>query len=117
MDFSFSTGMMTWDNAEVPMKDIDSFLAENIDQSELESMFMHDPDTTEVERIQYTLDAKYSPADLNAEVDKCKAVDAEDRGKLLKLLKKYETLFDGTLGEWKTDAIEIELKPDAIPHY
>jgi len=29
---------------------------------------------------------------------------------LLALLTKYEDLFDGTLGEWKTPPVEFELK-------
>ena len=74
---------MTWDNATVPMKDLASFKAENIAEHEKEVMFMHDPETTEVERIQQTLDAKYSPADLAAEVAKCDAVSDEDKAKLL----------------------------------
>ena len=33
------------------------------------------------------------------------------------MLKKYEPLFDGSLGTWNTAPIKIELKPDAIPYY
>ena len=32
---------------------------------------------------------------------------------LLKLLQKFEDLFDGTLGTWKTDPVDFELKYDA----
>ena len=100
MDFSFKNGMMTWDNAEVPMKSIDYFDEDNLDTQEQELMFMHDPDTTEVERIQQILDAKYSPADLKSECDKCDALTEEEKNKLLNLLTKYESVFDGTLGTW-----------------
>ena len=34
MDFSFSTKMMTWDGAQVPMKHLDCFLEENITKTE-----------------------------------------------------------------------------------
>ena len=34
---------------------------------------------------------------------------------LLKLLKQYEELFDGTLGKWKTAPVKIEMRPDAQP--
>jgi hypothetical protein len=37
---------------------------ELIDALEDEILYMHDPDTTEAERIQAILDAKYCPADL-----------------------------------------------------
>ena len=34
---------------------------------------------------------------------------------LLKLLQKYEELFDGTLVTWKTDTLEFKLKENAKP--
>jgi hypothetical protein len=34
---------------------------------------------------------------------------------LLRLLQKYEALFDGTLGKWNTDPVNIELSKDAKP--
>ena len=30
---------------------------------------------------------------------------------------KHESLFDGTLGTWKTKPVTLDLKPDAKPHY
>ena len=39
MDFSFSEGTMTWDNAVVVMKDIDCFSEENIDQLECDHVY------------------------------------------------------------------------------
>jgi hypothetical protein len=36
---------------------------------------------------------------------------------LLKLLLKYEDLFDGTLGTWNGPEVEIKLRKDAIPHF
>ena len=77
---------MTWDNAEIPMKSIDWFHKDNIDQHELEVMFMHDPDTTEVERIQEILDAKYAPVDLEAECSKCDTLMDDEKQELLHLL-------------------------------
>ena len=34
---------------------------------------------------------------------------------LLKLLEKFEELFNGTLGTWKKDPVDFELKKDANP--
>jgi hypothetical protein len=36
---------------------------------------------------------------------------------LMALLGKHEALFDGTLGEWKGDLVDIKLKPDATPYH
>ena len=37
------------------------------------------------------------------------------RNEPIKLLKKFDELFDGKLGTWKTDPVEFELKEDAKP--
>jgi hypothetical protein len=66
-------------------------------------------DTTK--RATRILDAKYSKADLQAFVrDNCKHLSADQQKKLLQLLKKYDSLFDGTLGDWKTKPISFQLK-------
>ena len=49
---------------------------------------MHDPITTDAERIQQIMDMKYSPADLKKIVQECMQLEPEEQGKLLKLLKK-----------------------------
>jgi hypothetical protein len=40
-----------------------------------------------------------------------------NRKKLLQLLKKYELLFDGTLGDWKTKPVSFQLKEGASPDH
>ena len=42
----------------------------------------------------------------------CQHLTETQCNKLLKLLQKNEDLFDGTLGTWKTDPVESELKED-----
>ena len=37
------------------------------------------------------------------------------RNEFLKLLQNFEELFHGTLGTWKTDPVDLELKEDAKP--
>jgi hypothetical protein len=64
------------------------------------------------------LDAKYSKADLKSFVrDNCKHLRADQQKKLLQLLKKYESLFDGTLGDWKTKPVFFQLKEGASPYH
>jgi hypothetical protein len=59
----------------------------------------------------WILDAKHSKADLQSVVrDNCKHLSADQQKKLLQLLKKYESLFDGTLGDWKTKPVSFQLK-------
>ncbi len=54
------------------------------------------------------LDAKYNKADLQSSVrDNCKHLSANQQKKLLQLCKKYQLLFDGTLGDWKTKLVSF----------
>jgi hypothetical protein len=68
-----------------------------------------EPQSTQeaTKRIAQILDTKYQKADLQSIVkDKCKHdLTANQQKKLLQLLTKYESLFDGTLGDWKTKPV------------
>ncbi len=57
------------------------------------------------------LDAKYEKADLPAIfMENCSHLTASNREKLLSVLLKFESLFDGTLGDWKLPPVSYELK-------
>ncbi len=73
-------------------------------------------DTTK--RVTRILGAKYQKADLQSIVtDNCKHLSADQQKKLLQLLTKYEPLFDGTLGDWKTKPVSFELKEGVSPYH
>jgi hypothetical protein len=62
------------------------------------------------------LDAKYAKADLQSIVKiNCKHLSADHQKKLLQLFVKFEPLFDGTLGDWKTKPVSFQLKEGASP--
>jgi hypothetical protein len=118
IDLLFSSGVMKWDNATVPMQDPSQLLASNLDAFENKIFSMHDPDTTDAEQIQSIIDMKYSPQDIDKIVAECVHLTTDERDKLTTLLKKFEPLFDGTLGTWDSDPIDLELKdPDAKPYH
>ena len=48
---------------------------------------MHDPDTSDAERIQEIVDAKYNAANLQDEVSQIPNLNREEKRKLYKLLK------------------------------
>ena len=63
------------------------------------------------------LDAKYNKADLQSIVENnCKHLSADQQNMLLQLLMKYESLFDGTLGDWKTTPVSFQLKEGSAEH-
>ena len=69
----------------------------------------------DTDRISRILDAKYAPADLNKVAAENGDLSVAEQKKLLALLKKYESLFDGSLGRWKGTEYKIQLKDDAKP--
>jgi len=72
----------------------------------------------DTKRVIAILDTKYDKADLPVIVrDNCSHLQPSHREKLLSLLLKYETLFDGTLGNWNRPPISIELKEGATPYH
>ncbi len=69
-------------------------------------------------RVTRILDAKYQKADLQSVVrDNCKHLSTDQQNKVLQLLKKYESLFDGTLGDWKTKPVSFQLKEGVSPYH
>ena len=105
--------------AQVEMKH-SSFLDEPqwVALLEKELMYIHDPLTTDADRIQQIVDLKYSKANLNEVISEMKHLTSNEQSKLLKLVKKFEYLSDGTLGAWKTEPVELELKAkDCKPYY
>src|SRR5687767_13883160 len=75
--------LMEWDNASTPMLDPDLFDQDNLDELANEMLYIHDPDTTEAERIQDILDAKYCKADLEKLSQECNRLNWEDQQQLL----------------------------------
>jgi hypothetical protein len=89
-----------------------------LDTMEQELLYAHDPTTTDAERIQNIIESKYTPADLNKIVEECTHLEKDEQKQLLKLLQKFEELFDGSLGTWKTDPINLELEdPNVKPFH
>jgi hypothetical protein len=68
--------------------------------------------------VMWILDTKYKKADLQSIVrSDCKHLSADQQKKLLQLLKKYESLFDGTLSDWKTKPVLFQLREGVSPYH
>ncbi len=64
------------------------------------------------------MDAKYEKADLPAVIREfCSHLTASDREKPLSVLLRFESLFDGTLGDWKLPPVSFELKEGMKPYH
>jgi hypothetical protein len=110
---NFRDKMITIDEIILPMRNINNLKGSSILQvlRHNHSLAMEPQSTQDAtEHATQILDAKYSKADLQSVVrDNCKHLSADQQKKLLQLLRKYELLFDGTLGDWKTKPVSFQL--------
>jgi hypothetical protein len=69
-------------------------------------------------RVIEILDAKYDKANLPEIVnDNCSHLESSQQEKLLSLLLDYESLFDGTLGDWNRLPASVKMKEGAKPYH
>jgi hypothetical protein len=117
----FKDKMITVDEIKLPMRNINYLQgASTIRALKLNHSLAMEPQSTQdaTKRVTRILDANYKKADLQSIVtDKCKHLSADQQKKLLQLLTNYESLFDGTLGDWKTKPVSFQLKEGVSPYH
>jgi hypothetical protein len=110
----FKEKMISVDEVKLPMQNINYLQGSSALRAlKLNHSLAMEPQSTQeaTKRVTWILDAKYQKADLQAIVnDKCNHLSADQQKKLLQLLQKYKSLFDGTLGDWKTKPVSFQLK-------
>jgi hypothetical protein len=113
--------MITTDEIILPMRSINNLQGSIILRAlkHIYSLAMEPQSTQDATQCATRiLDAKYSKADLQSVVmDNCKHLSANHQKKLLQLLRKYELLFDGTLGDWKTKSVSFQLNKGVSPYH
>ena len=100
-----------WDNASIPFKDMTKDV--------MESFYVDEPEAVResMDRVKKILDNDYGEADLHDVARSQKHLTREEQDKLEELLRKYQDLFDGTLGRWTQPDYHLELKPDVKPYH
>ena len=120
MDLSFNKKTMIWEGIEIPMRDFNKLRKYQLNKKELQAFISEskEPVVTQkaTDRIIRILDANYKRADLRQVANKAIHLTSREREMLYELLLKYKSIFDGSLGDWKTDPVELELKEGAEPH-
>jgi hypothetical protein len=110
----FKDKMITVDEVKLPMQNINHLQGSStLHALRLNHNSAMEPQSTEdaTKHVMRILDAKYKIVDLQLIVrDNCKHLSADQKKKLLQLLRKYESLFDDTLGDWKTKPVSFQLK-------
>jgi hypothetical protein len=113
--------MITIDEVKLPMRNINYLQCScTIRALRLNHSLAMEPQSTQdaTKHVTQFLDAKYQTADLQSIVnDKCKHLSANQQKMLLQLLTKYELLFDGTLGDWKTKLVSFQSKEGVSPYH
>jgi Reverse transcriptase (RNA-dependent DNA polymerase) len=113
MDILFSTKHLKWDSIVMPMR------TQNIDLSYIDNCVKNLGNSQDVFATASTpmsiLDAKYEKANIDATINSLKHLSNNQQQQLKALLYKFEHLFDGTLGNWKTDPLSFKLKEGAKP--
>jgi hypothetical protein len=117
----FKVKMITVDEVKLPMQNINYLQG----SSTLRALKLNHSLAMELQSTQDAtkgvmgiLDAKYQNTGLQSIIkDNCKHLSADQQKKLLQLLKKYESLFDGTLGDYKTKPISFQLKEGVSPYH
>jgi hypothetical protein len=117
----FKDKMITVDEVKLPMQNINYLqVSSTLRVLKLNHRLAMEPQSTQetTERFMRILDAKYQKADLQAIVkDKCNCLSADQQKKLLQLLQKSKSLFDGTLGDRKTKPVSFQLKEGVSPYH
>jgi hypothetical protein len=120
--FNFQEQTITIDKILLPMRNIANLqLKPRITRALREnSCFAQEPISirTKTKHVVNILDSKYEKADLPAIIrENCSHLTASDREKLLSVLLRFKSLFDGTLGDWKLPSVSFELKEGMKPYH
>jgi hypothetical protein len=111
--------MITVDEVKLSMQNINYLQGSStLCTLKLNSLAMEPHSTQDaIKHVTWIVDPKYKKADLKSIVrDNCKHLSADQQKKLqLHLLKKYELLFDGILGDWKTKLVLFQLREEYHP--
>jgi hypothetical protein len=112
LDFQEKT--ITMDEILLPMRNIPHLQLKPRTTRALRenACFAQEPISTRstTKRMVTILDTKYEKADLPAIIkENCSPLTASNREQLLSVLLKFESLFDGTLCDWKLLPVSFEL--------
>ena len=112
ININFSNSTCSWEDSIIPMKPLET-------QQSTSSMAIEESGTLKeaTKKLKKILDAKYEPVKIDKVVFGSHHLTFQQKSLLDNLLRKYEPLFDGSLGHWKAKAVHLELKEGAQPYH
>ena len=113
----FNRQVLQWDGTTVHMKDTRNLLGQSdLTKREMREVVMQtaEPASTQkaTERMVKILNSTYTKKYLEQVINDSQ-LNAEERTLLLSLFKDFEDLFDGTLGDWATKPVDLELNTES----
>lgn len=114
----FASKSLTIDSVQLPMRPQDSFMDPKTLRTQFKEFLEPISMREATNRAVKILDSKYEKANLEEVVHKsCTHLTSYQQSKLISLLREFEELFDGTLGDFQTAPVSLELLPDAKPYH
>ena len=117
---NFKLQVLQWYGATVHMNYPSNFLGQSdLTKGDMRELVMQseEPVSTReaTERMVKVLDITYVKEEIKQVAENATQLNTEERNLLLSLLKDFKDYFYGTLGEWSTKSIDLELKPYSEP--
>jgi hypothetical protein len=116
----FTDQIITIDDDTLPMRDITNLplpRRRGLNFENLASSLEPNSSVVATQRAVQIIDANYKKADLPAVIKTCTHLSQHKQNELLEVLQEFEDLFDGTLGDWKTKPVNLELKNGTTPYH
>ena len=114
----FASKSLTIDSIKLPMRPQDSFMDPKALRTQFKEILEPASMREATNRAVKILDSKYEKANLVEVVQTtCTHLTDHQQSKLISLLREFEELFDGTLGDFQTEPVSFELLKDAKPYH
>ena len=116
----FKSQVLQWDGTTVHMKEPRNLPGKSdITKREMREVVMQtaDPASTQeaTELMLKILDSNYVKAEFKQTVNNDSQLNAEERTLLIRFIEDFKESFDGTLDEWATEPVNLDLTPDSKP--
>ena len=71
----------------------------------------------ELQEVKKILESKYEKADLEKVIEELIHLKDSQKVQLLSVMRKHEDLFQGRVGKWTGEPVDIKLKPGVKPYH
>ena len=111
INLDFQNNFVIWKETKIPMKSSNCKMKTNFAIQESKNI------KSATNRIKKILDTNYEKANLKDITTKLKYLNSDEQFLIYRLLKKHESMFDGTLGNYTGTEYKIKLLEGAKPYH